>query len=153
MIFVNNRWKRYPRCKICFCISRDNGHTRPERLLYYIDGMCLHTQKKICYYEITVIPERLLHYIDAMCLHTQKKTAETPFPFITCYRNQTNTQNQIQFHSLLYVFSLRDYIYSRMNLSLCGCDTCDSYLRNNLIWCEYCNMIGWSAWRKFGYTW
>ena len=23
---------------------------------------------------------------------------------------------------------------------------------NNLIWCEYCNLIDWSTWRKFGYT-
>jgi hypothetical protein len=24
---------------------------------------------------------------------------------------------------------------------------------NNSIWCEYCNLIGWSARSNFGYTW
>jgi hypothetical protein len=24
---------------------------------------------------------------------------------------------------------------------------------NKLIWCEYCNLIGWSAWSNIGYTW
>jgi hypothetical protein len=23
---------------------------------------------------------------------------------------------------------------------------------NNLIWCEYCNLIGWFVWSKIGYT-
>jgi hypothetical protein len=25
-------------------------------------------------------------------------------------------------------------------------------MKYNLIWCEYCNLIGWSAWSKIGYT-
>ena len=58
------------------------------------------------------------YIISIACVHPQKNSAETPFLLITCYRNQTNTQDQIQFHSLLYVFSLRDYIFMNTNVVL-----------------------------------
>ena len=29
----------------------------------------------------------------------------------------------------------------------------DRLTSNNLIWCEYCNLIGWSVWCNIGYTW
>ena len=88
------------------------------------------------------IDERLLYYIDRMCPPTKKFSWNALSLYHMLQKSDKYTRsNSISFPIICFFFArlhIHEYkCSSPMNLSLCGCDTCDSYLRNNLIWCEY----------------
>ena len=59
---------------------------------------------------------------------------------------------------LVSIYCKNIFVYVENLLSLISWVNYTTNLRKHtmksyLIWCEYSNLIGWSAWRKIGYTW
>ena len=74
----------------------------------------------------------------------KENTPECVFIIMGCVASGINGCTMpifaIVFGEMIKVF------YYEEELNIC-------FFNNNLIWCEYCNLIGWSAWGKNCYAW